>query len=137
MTTPTLASRLAGPLALLALLALTLDTPVRASSGVPASPSAAAPSAPAPASASTKPAAGTSTLVILSTADVKGKSSPCGCHTPKGGLSRRAAFADSVRAVNPNVLIVDAGGFFPEEAGYESAAVFMVESMKSLGGHAE
>jgi hypothetical protein len=63
---------------------------------------------------------------------VKGKSSPCGCHTPKGGLARRAAFADSVRASNPNVLVVDSGGFFPEEDGYESAAVFMLEAMKAL-----
>jgi hypothetical protein len=133
MTAPTLLSRLTGPFALLALLALTLDTPVRASSGIPATSSAPAPSSPASADASKRPATGTSTLVILSTADVKGKSSPCGCHTPKGGLARRASFADSVRAENPNVLIVDSGGFFPEEAGYESAAVFMVESMKALG----
>src|SRR5438093_12410529 len=37
-------------------------------------------------------------LVILSTTDVKGTTSPCGCHIPKGGLSRRAGLADSIRA---------------------------------------
>lgn len=132
MTFPSLASRLAGSLALLALLALALEAPVRASSGIPAQPAAAVPASTAPADASQR-SAGASTLVILSTVDVKGKSSPCGCHTPKGGLARRAAFADSVRAANPNVLIVDTGGFFPEEANYEAAAVFMVESMKTLG----
>ena len=35
-------------------------------------------------------------LVILSTTDVKGKTSPCGCHIPKGGLYRRASLADSI-----------------------------------------
>lgn len=115
----------------LLVLALALEGPVRASSGVPAAPRAAAPSAPADALA--RPAAGAAPLVLLSTTDVKGKSSPCGCHTPKGGLARRAALADSLRAANANLLVVDTGGYFPEEADYEAAAVFMMESMRVLG----
>lgn len=114
----------------LALLALSLERPVRASSGVPAAPRPHA--APADA-ASRATAAGPSELVVLSTSDVKGKSSPCGCHTPMGGLARRAAFADSVRAANPNLLVVDAGGWFPEETDYEAAAVFMADAMAELG----
>ena len=129
---PTVHSRLSGALAVLALLALPPGAPGRASSGVPA---AARPAA-APADAIARSAAGAGAagpLLILSTSDVKGKSSPCGCHTPKGGLARRAAFADSLRATNPNLLVVDTGGFFPEEAGYEAAAAFMLDAMKSLG----
>jgi 2',3'-cyclic-nucleotide 2'-phosphodiesterase (5'-nucleotidase family) len=121
-----------GSLALLALLALSVDAPVGASSGAPAAAAPAKQPTSAAADATSRPAAGGSTLVILSTTDVKGKSSPCGCHVPKGGLARRAAFADSVRAANPNLLVVDSGGFFPEEAGYETAAAFMMDAMKSL-----
>ena len=49
-------------------------------------------------------------LIILSTTDVKGKTSPCGCSTPKGGLSRRATFTDSMRADYGRIVVVDAGG---------------------------
>src|ERR1044072_41798 len=51
-------------------------------------------------------------LVLLSTTDVKGKTGPCGCHVPKGGLARRAGFADSIRAQFGQVALVDAGGCF-------------------------
>jgi 2',3'-cyclic-nucleotide 2'-phosphodiesterase (5'-nucleotidase family) len=73
-------------------------------------------------------------LVVLSTSDVKGKTSPCGCHIPKGGLSRRASFTDSVRADFGQVLVVDAGFFMPEhdEAPYRDAGRFMFDSMKRL-----
>jgi 2',3'-cyclic-nucleotide 2'-phosphodiesterase (5'-nucleotidase family) len=111
-------------LALTAALLLLHDVPGRAA----AQRAADATTAGTPAAG---PAAGR--LVILSTTDVKGKSSPCGCHTPKGGLARRAAFADSLRVLDPNLLIVDSGGFFPVEADYEPAAAFMLESMKALG----
>src|SRR4026207_347633 len=52
-------------------------------------------------------------LVILSTTDVKGKTSPCGCHIPKGGLARLASVADSLRSLYPDVLLLDAGGVLP------------------------
>ncbi len=83
------------------------------------------------ASPATPPAS--SDLVILSLTDVKGKTSPCGCHTPKGGLSRQASFADSVRAENPRVLWVDNGGFFPETSDREDVARFLMDMMTRVG----
>lgn len=71
-------------------------------------------------------------LVILSTSDVKGKTVPCGCSTPKGGLSRRAGFADSLRKAHPNLLVVDSGGFFPDGPSERDDAVFMTEAMHDL-----
>jgi 2',3'-cyclic-nucleotide 2'-phosphodiesterase (5'-nucleotidase family) len=72
-------------------------------------------------------------LVILSTTDVKGKTSPCGCHTPKGGLARQASFADSLRAEYENLLVVDNGGFFPEDSLHLDYAPFLLDQMKHLG----
>ncbi|MCC6350801.1 MAG: hypothetical protein IT347_14535 [Candidatus Eisenbacteria bacterium] len=114
------------------LIAFALEPPVRASSATASGP-VPSPRPSAPADALARPSAAAAPLIVLSTSDVKGKSSPCGCHTPKGGLARRAALADSVRATNPNLIVVDTGGYFPEEADYEAAAVFMLESMMSLG----
>lgn len=116
---PRPASLAAAALAVLCLSALAPRAAVRAQTA-PASPAPAAPAA-------------VDHLVILSTTDVKGKTGPCGCHTPKGGLSRRAAFADSVRAENAQLLIVDNGGFFPEQPDYEPDAAFMVEAMQQVG----
>lgn len=72
-------------------------------------------------------------LVLVSTSDVKAKTMPCGCSTPKGGLSRRAGFADSLRKVHPNVLLVDAGGWFPDAQSEREDAPFMAEAMRDLG----
>ena len=66
------------------------------------------------------------TLVVVTTNDVMAKTSPCGCHTPKGGLARRAAFLDSLRAKRGDVLVVDAGGFFPETDAERGAGPFMI-----------
>ncbi len=74
-----------------------------------------------------------SDLVILSLTDVKGKTSPCGCHTPKGGLSRQASFADSLRGTNARVLWVDNGGFFPETSDHEDVANFLMDMMHRVG----
>ena len=71
-------------------------------------------------------------LVILSTTDVKGMTSPCGCSIPKGGLSRRAAFTDSLRSVYPHVMLVDNGGFFPDDAKRTDAAWFLMDMMSLL-----
>jgi 2',3'-cyclic-nucleotide 2'-phosphodiesterase (5'-nucleotidase family) len=71
-------------------------------------------------------------LVILSTTDVKGKTSPCGCHIPKGGLSRRASLADSIRAQYGQVALVDDGGFFPEGDGQQDLAGFIMDVMNRL-----
>lgn len=72
-------------------------------------------------------------LVILSTTDVKGKTSPCGCHTPKGGLARRASFVDSIRVEHGQVMLVDAGGYFPETDPQQPAGPYMLEEMARLG----
>ena len=71
----------------------------------------------------------------MTTDDVAGKTSPCGCHTPKGGLARRAAFLDSVRAVRKHVLVVDAGGFFPLTDDEQEAAPYMLIAMARMGTH--
>jgi 5'-nucleotidase len=67
---------------------------------------------------------------------VKGKTMPCGCHIPKGGLSRRAGFADSLRRVNPQLLVVDTGGFFPDSKAEIDDAAFMSQAMHELGVNA-
>jgi len=70
---------------------------------------------------------------VLSTTDLKGKTSPCGCHIPKGGFARIAAFLDSARAVRRATLYLDAGGFFPEQDGRTDLAEFMTRSLAQLG----
>lgn len=87
----------------------------------------------APAGTRAPAAATANRLIILSTTDLKGKTSPCGCHTPKGGLARMAFFADSVRNLEPRTLVVDAGGFFPEDDIHQSVAPFIVGGMKLVG----
>ena len=72
-------------------------------------------------------------LVILSTTDVKGKTGPCGCHVPKGGLARRASFRDSIAGVYGQVSIVDNGNFVPESKERESEAWFLMDVMKTIG----
>lgn len=76
---------------------------------------------------------GDSRLLLVTSDDVAGKTSPCGCHTPKGGLARRAAFLDSVRAVREHVLVLDAGDFFPLTDDEREAAPFMLAAMAKLG----
>ena len=72
-------------------------------------------------------------LVILSTTDTKGKTSPCGCHIPKGGVARQAAFADSIKSSYGQVMWIDNGGYFPDQEGRQDLATFMVDAMKTLG----
>ena len=71
--------------------------------------------------------------LIVTTNDVIAKTSPCGCHTPKGGFARRAAFLDSVRAERHDVLALDAGGFFPAIEGERDAGAFTLSSMARMG----
>jgi 5'-nucleotidase len=71
-------------------------------------------------------------LVVLSTTDVKGMTGPCGCHIPKGGLSRRAAFADSMRSLYADVMLVDDGGFFPVDSTRTDAAWFLMDMMRFI-----
>ncbi len=71
-------------------------------------------------------------LIVAGTADLKGKTSPCGCHVPKGGFARMASFLDSTRAVGVPLLFVDAGGAFPEMGGRTDLAEFMLRSLVEL-----
>ena len=71
--------------------------------------------------------------LIVTTNDVIAKTSPCGCHTPKGGFARRAAFLDSVRAVRKDVLALDAGGFFPVNEDERDAGAFTLAAMGRMG----
>ncbi len=76
-------------------------------------------------------------LVVLSTTDVKGMTSPCGCHIPKGGFARRAAFADSIRAEFGQVLLVDSGGWFPEGGeDFMEKASFQADELGRLNADA-
>ncbi len=72
-------------------------------------------------------------LVVLSTTDMKGKTGPCGCHIPKGGLSRQASYADSIRTLYGQVLWLDAGGFTPEDSTRRDAQGFLLSVMHMLG----
>ena len=79
---------------------------------------------------------GPPSFAVVTTDDVAGKTSPCGCHTPKGGLARRAAFLDSVRSMQRHVLVLDAGGFFPPNDDERDAGPYMLEAMGKLGTQA-
>lgn len=72
-------------------------------------------------------------LRVIALADLKGKTSPCGCSTPKGGLARIASFVDSVRATPGPVLVVDAGGAFPDVAGRPDLPPFLYGALANLG----
>ena len=79
------------------------------------------------------PAASPRSLVVLATSDLKGKTSPCGCHVPKGGFARIATYVDSVRSAGTPTLFLDAGGSFPERDGRADLAEFMLGSLVRLG----
>ena len=70
-------------------------------------------------------------LLVLGTTDLKGRTSPCGCHTPKGGFARSAWVLDSLRAEGAAYLYVDAGGAFPDQDGRTDLAEFMYRSLRS------
>ena len=71
-------------------------------------------------------------LIVLSTTDLKGRTSPCGCHTPKGGFARIGTALDSVRAAGRPAVYVDAGGSFPETDGRGDLAEFMFHTLRRL-----
>jgi len=75
-------------------------------------------------------------LLLVTTDDLQGKTSPCGCHTPKGGLARLAAFLDSLRASGRDVLALDAGGFFPVTDDERDAGPFVLDAMSRMGTRA-
>jgi 2',3'-cyclic-nucleotide 2'-phosphodiesterase (5'-nucleotidase family) len=73
------------------------------------------------------------TLLVLSTADVRGMVSPCGCHIPKGGLPRRASYVDSLRGSYSNVLLVDGGGFVADPTVGLNGTPLLLDGMKRVG----
>src|ERR1041385_6414145 len=79
-----------------------------------------------PARAADEPVLHPDHLIVLSTTDLKGKTGPCGCHVPKGGFSRQANYADSLRSSYGLVVWVDAGGYYPEEDTRREAVPFMM-----------
>jgi hypothetical protein len=79
-------------------------------------------------------AAPTRPLLVVSNTDLKGKTGPCGCHTPKGGFARRETFIDSLRSVSDRVVAVDCGGWFPEgDSTTMDVAAFMAQEMAIAG----
>ncbi len=91
---------------------------------IPAAPACAADAAPS----------GTADdLVIMSTTDSRGSFLPCGCHVPKGGLPRRAAAVDSVRALYSRTLVVDGGAVFPDLPEGRRVGTFLMQSMAKIG----
>jgi len=77
------------------------------------------------------PAGPPASLVVVGTSDLKGKTSPCGCHIPRGGFARLAALLDSTRAGGP-LLFVDAGGAFPDVLERADLADFMFAELGAL-----
>jgi hypothetical protein len=71
-------------------------------------------------------------LFVVSTADLKGRTSPCGCHTPKGGFARIGTALDSLRATGAAVAYVDAGGAFPDTDGRPDLADYMLRTLQRL-----
>ncbi len=90
--------------------------------------------APVPTSSNsiTPAAGGGEPLVILSTTDIKGKTGPCGCHIPKGGLARLAGFADSMRIAHRRLVLVDNGGYFGEDDAHRAQSAFWMDGFKLL-----
>jgi 2',3'-cyclic-nucleotide 2'-phosphodiesterase (5'-nucleotidase family) len=72
------------------------------------------------------------TIAICTVTDVKGKTLPCGCHVPKGGLARQASFLDSLRTQYDHLFFADNGGYFPEEDERREAAPFLMDAMMLL-----
>jgi 2',3'-cyclic-nucleotide 2'-phosphodiesterase (5'-nucleotidase family) len=74
-------------------------------------------------------------LPILSTADAVGKITPCGCHTPKGGLARIASVIDSTKIKYGDALVVEAGDFAPESSNpIEEARIdFQFKTLELIG----
>jgi cytochrome c554/c'-like protein len=79
-------------------------------------------------------AAGSGETVILATASNRGEVEQCGCKSnPKGGLARRAALVDSLRGLDPKLLLLDAGGFVHYDKTHEARFDgFVIEAMNQM-----
>ena len=76
-------------------------------------------------------AAATGRLALVATTDLRGETSPCGCHTPRGGFSRIGGFVDSLRKAGPTAYF-DAGGFFPDLSSRSDLADFMARTLREM-----
>jgi len=80
------------------------------------------------------PAAGSGETLLLVTASNRGEVEQCGCKAnPKGGLARRAALVDSLRGLDPKLLLLDAGGFVHYDPTHEPRLDgFVVDAMNKM-----
>ena len=63
----------------------------------------------------------------------QGQDQPLRLTHPQRGLARRASFVDSMKTQYSQILLVDGGGFFPEQDTHRDVAWFLMDAMK----HAE
>lgn len=70
-------------------------------------------------------------LTLVASTDLRGETSPCGCHTPRGGFARMGTFVDSLRRAGPTAYL-DAGGAFPDLSTRADLADFMMRTLKEL-----
>jgi 2',3'-cyclic-nucleotide 2'-phosphodiesterase (5'-nucleotidase family) len=78
------------------------------------------------------PPAPASSLVLVATTDLRGETSPCGCHTPRGGFARIGSLVDSLRREDRATAYLDAGGFFPDLSTRSDLAAFMVRMLREI-----
>ncbi len=73
-------------------------------------------------------------LVVLSTASTRGELEHCGCHNaPKGGLTRRATYVDSMRTAAGPLLLVDGGDYCHPTPGHDDREnAFILEAMGKM-----
>ena len=72
-------------------------------------------------------------LRVVGMSDLKSKTSPCGCSTPKGGFARMATYLDSLRLGRDPVVFVDGGGSFPDVVGRPDLPPFVMRSLVAMG----
>jgi len=73
-------------------------------------------------------------LQVLYSGNLRGSVAPCGCHTPKGGIARWAAFINRQKDPDASWLTVDAGDYVDRagSGGCSSKCQFMVSSYQDL-----
>jgi 2',3'-cyclic-nucleotide 2'-phosphodiesterase (5'-nucleotidase family) len=73
-------------------------------------------------------------LVVLSTASTRGELDHCGCpKAPKGGLTRRATYVDSMRTAAGPLLLVDGGDYCHPTPGHDDREnAFILEAMGKM-----
>jgi len=73
-------------------------------------------------------------LQVFYSGNIRGSVSPCGCHTPKGGIARWAAFINRQKNPDASWLTVDAGDYVDRagNSGCSGKCRFMVSSYEDL-----